>query len=224
MKKWLLGILIACMVFSLIGCAATEPERTEGTAPSGGTEPTQEQQENPRLGTYQDGVYSNSFLGLECRVDEQWTVATEKELAELNGLVLDAMTDADLAAQLEKASVVHLFYAMADEGLVTMNVALENLGVINGVLLDEKSYVELSVKQVPAALEAIGLSGVTAEAEEMTFAGGSHWGVVIHGMLSDVNFYEKIVCVKVGNYLAAVTVGSYYEDITDQLLAKFTGI
>ena len=131
------------------------------------------------------------------------------------------MTDADLVEQLKKANVVHLFYATADGGHRSVNVVLENAGVVNGVLLDEKTYMAMSVEQLPAALQSMGLTNVTAETTTVSFAGADHAAVRVHGKLSNVNFYEKIVCIKVGGYFGLVTVASYHEDQTDALLKMF---
>ena len=222
MKKWIAFMLAAVMLLSLFGCAK-EPAETEPTESGTPTETTvpPETERDPQLGTYADNVYVNEFLGIQCQVDDSWYVYSDAEMAQLNGLVLDTMTDEDLVAQLEKASVVHLFYAAADEGLTTMNIALENLGLVNGVLLDEQAYIEASIGQLPAALESMGLTDVTAVAQTITLAGQEHAGAVVHGTYSGVDFYEALVCLKVGNYVAVVTVASYYEDRTETLLANF---
>lgn len=212
------------MLLCLCACSQKEPETSVNTVPPTTTAPivTQPAEKDPQLGNFADGVYTNDFLGIRCEVGSEWTVYSDAELAQLNGLVLDTMTDADLVEQLKKSNVAHLFYATAEGGLRSMNVVLENIGVINGVLLNEKTYIDLSVEQLPAALQSMGLTNVTAEATTVQFAGAEHAGVRVHGVLSGVNFYEKLVCIKVGSYFGLVTVASYGEDTTDALLNMFT--
>ena len=224
MNRFLSAILALTMLLCLCACGgqneATEPPVT--AAPATVTPTTAPKQKDPQLGDFADGVYTNAFIGIRCEVSDEWTVYSDAQLAQLNCLVLDTMTDADLVEQLKKSNVAHLFYTTADNGYKSMNVVLENIGVINGVLLDEKAYIELSVEQLPAALQSMGLTNVTAEATTIHFAGADHAGVRVHGVLSGVDFYEKIVCIKVGNYFGLVTVGSYREDATDVLLNMFT--
>lgn len=177
---------------------------------------------DPQLGDFADGVYTNGFIGIRCEVSEEWTVYSDAQLAQLNGLVLDAMTDEHLVEQLKKSNVAHLFYATAENGHKSINVVLENIGLINGVLLDEKAYVELSVEQLPGALGSMGLTNVTAEAVTLNFVGDNHAAVRVHGILSGIDFYEKIICIKVDSYFGLVTVASYHEDVTEDLLKMFT--
>ncbi len=211
-------LLLICL------CACTEAPEETVTLPSlFATNPTAATEEkDPQLGQFADGVYINDFLGIRCAVDEAWSVYSESQLAQLNGLVLNTMTDADLVAQLKKANVAHLFYATADGGHRSVNVVLENIGLINGVLLNEQTYVELAVEQLPAALESMGLTEVTAEAVTVPFTGSQHWAVQVRGMLSGIHFYEQVVCIKVGRYFGIVTVASYHEDRTGDLLNMFT--
>lgn len=120
--------------------------------------------------------------------------------------------------------MVYGLYATANEGLVTMNIVFENLGLLYGTVLSEENYASLSVGQLPDALESAGFADVTAETSTCTFAGAEHAAVTVHGTYSDIDCYEKLVCVKVGSYIAVITVASYYEDITGDLLALYAPI
>ncbi len=225
--KRILSAFFAVLFLLCLGGCSTDPTDTgaPGTTPAA-TAPstTAPKDRDPQLGRFADGVYTNEFLGIRCRVDEKWYVYSDTEMAQLNGLVLDTMTDADLVEQLKKANVAHLFYAAANEGLTTVNVALENIGMVNGVLLDEQTYVELSAEQLPAALQSMGLQNVKAETASFSFAGSRHAGVKVSGSLSGVPFYERIVCIKLGSYIGVVTVASYHEDMTPELLKMFSAI
>lgn len=224
MNRLFSAIFALIVLLCLCACSPGEPETSANTAPPTTTAPkqTQPDREDPQLGSFADGVYTNDFLGIRCEIGDGWSVYSDAQLAQLNGLLLDTMTDAELVEQLKKSNVAHLFYATADNGYKSMNVVLENIGVVNGVLLDEKSYMALSVEQLPTALQSMGLSNVTVEAATVHFAGADRAGVRVHGVLSGVDFYEKIVCIKVESYFGLVTVASYQEDITDTLLTMFT--
>ncbi len=224
MKRLLFAVSAAVLLLNLVACSQSEPVITDPASevPVTTAAPTQPQKKDPQLGEFADGVYTNDFVGICCQVDENWSVYSDAQLAQLNGLVLGTMTDADLVEQLKKANVGHLFYATSEEGHKSMNVVLENIGVINGVLLDEQAYVDLSVEQLPAALISMGLVNVKAETTKLQFAGAEHAAVQVRGELAGVSFFEKIVCIKVGNYFGIVTVASYHEDATDALLELFS--
>ncbi len=214
-----LGILMA---LSLCACTSAEPEQTTAAVPATTDLQTQPQEKDPQLGVFQNGVYTNDFLGITCRVDNTWSVYSDAQLAQLNGLVLDTMTDADLVEQLKNSNVAHLFYAAADNGHRSVNIVLENVGLINGVLLDEKSYIALSAEQLPGALQSMGLTDVTAEETTVRFAGKTHAAITVQGFSGGIPLYEQTVCIKAGSYFGLVTVASYHEDATEELLKMFS--
>lgn len=222
MKRVFAMVLTAGLLLCLCACAE-EPQVTEPTQTAAPTTvpATTAGAKDPQMGEFADGTYTNDFLGICCKVNEEWTVYSDAQLAQLNGLVLDTMTDADIVEQLKKSNVAHLFYATADGDHNSVNVVLEKVGVFNGILLDEKTYIAVSAEQLPAALQSMGLTDVTAEETTVSFVGVDHAAVRVYGKFSGVDFYEKIVCIKVGNYFGLVTVASYHEDKTDALLDMF---
>lgn len=238
MKKLVSLILALLTVLSMTACGSDTAAPTTGEpAPTNVTEaptealaepPTEAPTEAPAekdtqmLGTVDGSTYTNKFLGIQCQLDENWLIATDEELAQLSGLVADAISDEVLAEQLNSSGVVHAFYATSTDGFATMNIVLENLGLLYGTLLSEETYVEIALGQLPAALESAGLENVTAEAATATFAGEEHAAVAVHGTISGLDFYEKMVCIKADSYIGIVTVGCYYEDITDTLLDLYS--
>lgn len=227
MKKYI-SIILAAVMLLLCACGSKDPVDTTPST-QGTTVPTTvpttapaQTQPAPQLGQYENGVYSNPYIGIHCTVGQEWYVYNGEEMAQLNGLVLDTMTDADLVEQMKNADVAYLFYAMKDEGLVSMNITLEKLNLVSGVLLDEKTYAKASVNQIPAALESMGMTDVTAVEEMVTLAGQQHAGIRVHGTYSGVDFYEKLICIKAGEYMAVITLASYGEDQTSQLLQNFS--
>jgi hypothetical protein len=122
---------------------------------------------------------------------------------------------------LETSGVIYDMYAMAGDGLCTVNVVLENLTIMQTLAITEKEYMEASVGQLPAALQSMGVGDVTAELTEITFAGQPHAAIKVHGTIQGVDLYETLVCVKQGTYIACITSVSYMEDTTESVLAWF---
>ena len=104
----------------------------------------------------------------------------------------------------------------------TVNITAENLGLIYGTVMDESAYAQAALAQLSAALESAGMTDVTTQAAACNFAGSEHACIVIKCTLSGIDVYEKVVCVKAGNYMGIVTVASYYQDTTDEMLSLFT--
>lgn len=208
MKKLLAFLLAAVMLVSLVAC-------TKGGEDDGDT----------IMGSYDksSSVYSNDLLDIKFTMNKDWEVFDEEQIAELNGMTKDILSlDEELSEALEKSGSVQVFYAQRDGGLVTANIVIENIGLVYGALIDEKTYAENSVDQVAPALEAMGMADVETEIITVNFAGEDHTAINIHASLFGADFYETMVCMKVGRYIAGVTVGSYVTDETGDVLAMFS--
>ena len=199
-----------------------EPTTEEPTTEEPTTEAPAANVDESKIGHIVDGVYTNAFIGITCTLDDYWTIATREEMAQIQGLTADMMSDEDLAEMLKNSGSVYDLYAFGDEGLVTLNIIMENQGLLYSVILSEQDYVDLSLPQVGHALESMGLTDVECSAVTVSFAGKDHAGIQIHALYEGFDFYETVVCVKVGNYLSVITAGSYFEDVTGDVLALFS--
>lgn len=204
MKKILSAVLALAVLLALTACGSPAP--AEPTVPVG-----------PVLGVTEGSTYTNDFFGMTCTFRDGWLVADEEQLAQIMGVTTDALTQANL----DTTGSAYSLYASAADGLSSVNIVMENLGTVYGMILDTKTYAENSVKQLPAALEAVGMSNVTAQVTTATFAGREETAVTIQATMSGVNFYETMICLKQGSYIAVVTAASYYEDTTADILAVF---
>ena len=223
MKRITCMLLITVMLLAMAGCDLPFPRPTTepATVPTTTVPATTAPEEHSFVGAYANNVYTNEFLGIRCNLDPAWTVFDEEQLAQLAGLTADLMGNEALKEQMEKGAAVYAFYAQSQNGQRNMNIVLERLSLVNGILLNEKGYVEIAMPQMKQALEGIGLENVTVEQATLQFAGGEHAGIRIHGTTQGVDLYETVVCVKNGNYIASVTVCSVGTDSTADLLALF---
>ena len=215
MKRIACLLLIALMLVAMTACTQPDPTPTP-TVPT-----TTTPKESPLVGSYSNNVYTNEFLGITCQLNADWTVFNEEQLAQLAGLTADLMDNEAMKEQMEKGTAVYAFYGQAQGGQVNMNIVLERLNLINGILLDEKGYVDIAKDQLVKSLESVGLENVTAEIVTLQFAGAEHAGIRIHGTMQGVDLYETIACVKNGNYIASVVAASVGTDTTADLLALF---
>lgn len=247
MKKILCLLLAAVMILSMTACGG-EPEETkapkETTEPTvattavpetePATEPTTEpvtepatepatepEQTNPVLGVINGNTYENQYFGFGCELDSSWYVATKEEIAQIMGLTSDVLNDGGFELQLETSGVAYGLYAMKGDGLTSLNMVVENLGLLYSLTMDEKTYAETAAKQLPDAFAAMGMTDVKAEVVTISFAGKDHVAITLEGNMSGVMFYETLVCVKAANYIAVITAGSYQENTTKDILNGF---
>ena len=105
-------------------------------------------------GTIENGIYTNTFVGIGCQLSDDWTYYTDEQLAELSGVVAESSEEMQKA--MEDGKSTYDMFASAMEGLVTINVVYEDLGALYGKLLDEAGYLEIAVPKLEDALDLHG--------------------------------------------------------------------
>lgn len=228
MKKRITGLLAAFMLLGVLtACGGEVPEDASGT-----TDTTQETSEAPetevvqgfQVGQMEDGIYTNEFLGISCQLSEDWTYLSNEEIAQLNGEMLESITDAELSEALSESATTQDMYAASANGLATINVIVENMGVIYGAAVDEGAYLEIAAPAVDEALAQTGMSDIQVETGTMAFAGADHSTLRVTGTMSGIPVYETMVCIKEGNYMGVITMVCYQEDITEEMVSWFTAL
>lgn len=223
-RKRLLSLILALlMAFTL--CACADDADVSGTTVKGtpSAEPTDEAKALD-LGTVSGGEYKNAYFGFGCTFDEEWVYADEDQLLGMVQDTADLVDDEDYKAELLKADI---FYDMAvtfSDEVTNINVVVQNIKAVFGSLLDEEALAEELVKQLPAELEAASMQVQTCELVTVDFAGAEHSGAYIHSLVSGIDLYQLQVYVKVGNYLAAVTLSSTLEENLDAMLTYFYAV
>ena len=190
MKRALAMLLAASMIFALCACGS-------GKQDVGGSVSSAE----PELqtGTVNGGVYENDFIGIGISLDDSWDIYDEEQLAELIGLTAEQYDDEKYVEQLKNADMFYDFFASAEQGLVTVNIIIQNLGLIYGTVLDEDKIVDMSLEQMDEQLQS------SSEYQGMAY-------------------YTQQAFIKQGKYMAIVTVSSFIEDITADIMSEFYGI
>ncbi len=236
MKKKLLALLLCVLlILSLAACGEKEEdvrgsvESGEKTDVSGAVTPEEEETpEEPEAevsaGSLEGGVYTSTFLGIACELDSNWTYATEEELAEMNNLSSELVNDEELAELMENSPTIFDMYAYADDGMTTMNIVLENLGVIYGITLDEDGYLDMGMETLEKALESMELEDMTIEKDTVEFAGAEHVCVRVSATYMEVPFYQEQIYVKQGSYMGIVTMSCFMENILPDLEQMFYAV
>lgn len=248
-KRWIAVVLSAVLLLGLVACGekdvsgtvtgngkedisgtVNQEKPTEAeTVPSTGaeTEPETEPETVPEeeaefeLGVTSGGTYENAFIGIGCSLDESWTFFNEEQIQELNGVMLESTDDEAIREQLEQMGNIYDMYALSADGMATLVVAMENLGVLYGAVMDEEAYIDATMVNLEDGLASYGYTDITLEKVTVDFAGQERLGIQIHSYLSGCEIFQKQVYIKVGNYMANICVTSSIMDITDNLAALF---
>ena len=230
-SKIISAIITLSLILSLAACGSKDVSGNV-TAPETKTDANETADNSPapeeatfNIGSTDGGTYTNDYLGIGCKLDETWTFYDEKQLADLNGVVVDSIDNKELADKysesLESGKTVFDMYATSSDGLAQINIVIENLGVIYGNTIDESSYVDLSMDTLKETLDSAGMTNTTVEKISIDCAGATRSGFAASGESEGIAIYEKGICIKKGNYMAIITVSSYTQDTTDTLASLF---
>lgn len=235
MKKIVPLLLAACVLLLTACSSAPDDAPDKGTvqpgfdsAVGGDIQPAENEDDTAddenAAGSVNGGVYTSAFAGMGCALDDSWTFYTDEQIAQLNGLLTSQSSSEDVKTRLESTSGVYDMYAASTDGLLTINVAYQNLGLL-GSDVTAQEYAELSSQQLPDALTSYGFTDVEAAVTSGDFAGHTACpAVAITAKLGDTTLYERMYCVKTGSYLYCVTLSSFTEDVTEAMAELFYGI
>ena len=225
MKKLLVVLLALALAFSMTACGGDEDvlgQITGEETESNGAEESQDTAETETpvsLGKAEGTVYESEFLGMGFNLPEGWNFYTDEQIKELNNLTSD-MVDDDVAKQLAEASLIHDMYAMDSLGSST-TIILEKMSAISSAIVDEKTYAESSVRQIPKALESLGFTEVKTTIGSTDLCGEEHVTIDIEATSPNGVLYEKVICVKIGQYIACITVATLDGTETAAILSNF---
>lgn len=230
MKKFIAMLLALVLVFSLCACGSKDDvsgslaPADKGGSTSGSVsqtpEPAQEPEEEIEAGNLVGGRYENEFLGIGCELDDNWVYATQEELAEMIGQTAD-LFDEESAEQLKNADMFYDMLASSSDGLVSINVVIQNLGVLYGAVLSEEEYVSISTQNLEEQLGTAGFTDISWEQTAPDFAGQQHVGLHISSKIQGNDYYTSQVYIKAGSYMAVISFNSFLEDIGEDLMANF---
>lgn len=233
MKRYISLLLAAVMVWTMAGCGgkaaqADQPD-TAGTVQPGVTESdaagqvqTGTDDADDAQGSVNGGVYTNEFAGIGCKLDEGWVFYTAEQMAELNGALADGTDNADVKAMLADDPSIFDMYAVSTDGLMVMNVVIQNLGLVNGTAVSPQEYAEIASAEVADTLTAYGYENVTAQTTTADFAGTESCpAVAVTAERNGTALYEQMIYLKTGNYVYCVTLCSFKEDVTAEMAKLF---
>ncbi|MDD6830873.1 MAG: hypothetical protein PUE37_04700 [Firmicutes bacterium] len=168
-------------------------------------------------------TYTNEYFGFAATLDENWTMLTEEQIAQVTGQTAEALDDDNLAKMYDDGKVVMEMYGVRSDNS-TVNITVENLGTINGAKYDESGYVDESLKKLPDQLSAGGFTDIKTEKTTVTFAGTEHDGITITASVQSTAVHEVLACVKVGNYVAVITAVTFGDSNPSEILDLFKTI
>ncbi len=212
MKKFLCLSLTVLLLLGLLGCSG------EKIFPN-----DQNKSSDPQtlLGSVENNVYKNDFLGLRFTLPENWVFYTEDEIRELNNLTTQYF-DEDAKKQIENATLIYNMNASHPESGCSTNLNMEKLSTAQLGYLNIEASLKAQFDMMKNAYENIGYTDVEISYQKVSVSGKELDGVRLTANLFGVKYYGTSFSFRKDNYLANVFVGSLLTDQTADILSHFS--
>lgn len=224
MKRLICALLALIMVLALCGCSKG------GDAPSGGTDEESGNQEpetrEVTLGELRDGVYYNAYAGFTITLDENWKPCTAEQLQDISNLTQEALQDSAMGEQLAEYEQITDMMAECYNDRTSLNVRYTRLDMMERAAYALLSEEQLVMDQIELLIQTYADEGTVVESMEkkqVTFLGEEHFAVYTVASMDGTPYYTlQLFRYNLGGpYYVTLTLGSFVEDKTAELLDLF---
>lgn len=226
MKKTATIALTLALLISLASCARTDISGITSLISGSETEKdntassTQEPDaELPVRGSSEGAVYENASLALGIKFDDEWTLYSDAQIATLNGLAEETLGE-DYTEAVKNADMIYDLYAMRSDGS-SMNIIFENMGIIYGSVMSESDYIDASVSQAETTFSQMNWTLESSEKVTVTAAEQEFNALELAVNIGSGYLYETLICKKIGNHMAVMTIASVDRSVIDGIIADF---
>lgn len=230
MKK--LFILLTVAALLLCGCGNSEPVSGEVTpvteAPAEVTEAPAPTEKPLSFGRIEGGTYTNTYMGIGCTMDENWSIYSAEELQTLPETVQGAIAGSDLESVMADYPQIFDLQAENVNDLLAVNIVYTKIGLQERLLYatqTEEETVDGILSQADLIKESYTQAGMEVESMEkvkLTFLGEEHWGVRTVANAGSVPIYMlQVMNFDLGAYGVNLTATSYLEDNAQSVLDLF---
>ncbi len=200
-----------------------EPEETDATE-------TDETGKTTSLGRVQGGMYVNEYMGISCNLDEGWEFYTAEELQEMPEDVAAMFEGTDVEDEMSQMTYITDMSAENAEELTNMNIIYEkmdlqqrlafksmtNTDIVDGMLTHQKDVLISTYAQA-------GINVQEMSKKTVNFCGEERDVLYMACDISGVAYYAiQVFDYSLGDYSVTLTVTSFVEDKTEELLTLFS--
>lgn len=228
-----LAVLLAGCAGRTAGQTQTIPESSPASSVPRDTEPTPSSapevtERQMALGRVEDGVYTNTYAGIGCRLAEGWDWATAQELQELSREVQEALEGTAVGSTIQDGTQVYDMQAQNVEALTTTNVVFTKLSAkerLAYALMSDEDLIQSNLEQKDTLVESYAKAGImvtSMEAVQVSFLGESRTALRTQSTYQGIAYYMlQVFDYRLGEFGMTLTVGSFQEDHTQQLLELY---
>jgi len=230
MKKIIALFLILSLL--LCGCGgSSEPVAGEVTPQTEAPTEAQEEENPLSVGRIEGGVYTNSYIGIGCEMDENWSFYSAQELQELPGEVQNVVEGSEMAELMEGYTQIFDLQAENVNDLLAVNVVYTKIGLQERLVyaaLSEEETIDATLEQSDMIIQSYTQAGMEVESMEkvkVTFLGEEHYGIRTVAQTQGIPIYMvQMMNYDLGSYGVTLTATSYMADNTQAILDMFYAV
>ncbi|MBR6644226.1 MAG: hypothetical protein IKL21_00505 [Clostridia bacterium] len=184
------------------------------------TDAVTEEEKELTLGNIDGNTYKSDFIDIGCTLGDGWVFYNDEQIAQINGIT-QSYLDKEYLEQVKNAKVFYDMYAVNQETSSTINITLEKGTKLAVLLTDIDKVLTNSTVSIESSFANMGGKNFKYELCDVKIGDETFKGMDIYVEINDVPIYETMLCIKCGEYLAYVCVGTYFEDTTGDILETF---
>lgn len=201
MKKWLALLLAAMMALALVACGDT-PANDNNDNKDNDTKT-----EEFARGSWDGNVYTNDSLGLTVTIPEEWSVATDEELAMIMGIAVEAASQMQISEEMLRERVCYDMMAVDLHGSSSILITAVNMDLTTGDTdYNEKAYVADLINQLQENNYTIGEEATT------TIGGRDYYVLCTTSSANGIN--QDYFITKMGSRMVSIVL-AYSPDTND---------
>lgn len=202
LKNMLIVVLVASMLFVLVGCGKEEENTATENSTVTNEQPAQEQKVEFSMGEWNNNVYTNNFLGLKFSLPQGWTYSSDEEIAEMMNLGIELLND-DQKAAAELSKLTSVYYIAANN---------PNTGDSVAVMSEKPSMdvtTEFYINQLKSHLSTVeSVNYEIGEISKEKVADREYDTIIATTNVSGIKVAQKYYVYKMDEYFVAIIVTS----------------
>lgn len=218
MKKLFVMFLTMMLAISFVACGDSDTD-IKGSIKTENEKNTNTEEIELSMGHAEGNIYESEFIGIGFQLPDNWSFYTEEQIKAMNNIAADLMEE-EYAEAIANANIVYDMYALDALGN-NVNINIEKLNVASALAYTEEEHVEATVGTLEDALSSMGLGEVTANVTTVTIAEEEHHAIDVVCVGEQITLYEKVICIKIGRYMANVTITTVGNDATSEIIKQF---
>lgn len=184
---------------------------------------------NTSLGRIQGGVYVNEYMGVTCNLDSSWEFYTAEELQEIPENVEAVFEGTAMEDEMSNLTSITDMSAENATDLTSMNILYQKLSLQDRLafknMTNDDIVKNMLTAQKDVLIQMYAQAGINVHEiyeKTVTFCGEERLAIYMECDVSGVAYYGlQVVDYSLGEYAVTLTVTSFVDDKTDELLALF---